>query len=198
MAVGTDQRRERNAAGTRRAILSAARAAFSMHGFDQAGVREITRAVGVNGSLVNRYFGSKECLFAEAMQVGLGFETFGEGGKVQVARLLAAFALEKAPGRDGFDPILTLIRSAAISQAQPVLRDYISREAVEPLARILGGEDATERASLIVALLIGVIILRSILESEPLASSTGHDMITLLERMLAVEPAPEAEAQDIG
>ena len=196
MRIGPDQRRERNAASTRRAILDAARAAFSLHGFDQAGVREITRAVGVNGSLVNRYFGSKERLFAEAMQIGLGFETFGDGGMDQVARLLADFALEKPA--NGFDPILTLIRSAPISQAQPVLRDYLSREAVEPLARILGGKDATERASLIVAFLIGVIILRSILESEPLASTAGDDMVALLERMLAVGSVSEAGVREAG
>ena len=182
--MGIDQRRHRNAEGTRQAILQAARAAFALHGFDQAGVREITRAAGVNASLVNRYFGSKADLFAEAMQIGLGFDTLGEGSTNDVARLLADFASENIVDRDGFDPILALVRSASISRAQPILRDYIEREAIEPLVRVLGGEVPRERASLIVAFLIGVIILRSILKSEPLASTRRDEIAALLELFL--------------
>src|SRR5262245_24637290 len=57
--------RRRNAAATRAAILASARAAFVRSGYDGAGVREIAAGAGVTAMLVNRYFGSKERLFAE-------------------------------------------------------------------------------------------------------------------------------------
>src|ERR1700754_1767178 len=59
--------RRRNAAATRAAILTSAREAFARAGYDGAGVREIAKGAGVTAMLVNRYFGSKERLFAEVV-----------------------------------------------------------------------------------------------------------------------------------
>ena len=59
--------RRRNAAATREAILASARLAFAQSGYDGAGVREIAAGAGVTAILVNRYFGSKENLFAEVI-----------------------------------------------------------------------------------------------------------------------------------
>ena len=59
--------RRRNAANTREAILASARTAFTKSGYDGAGVREIASGAGVTAMLVNRYFGSKEQLFAEVV-----------------------------------------------------------------------------------------------------------------------------------
>lgn len=59
--------RRRNAAATREAILNSARHAFANAGYDRVGVREIARGAGVTAMLVNRYFGSKEQLFAEVL-----------------------------------------------------------------------------------------------------------------------------------
>src|SRR6186997_2432060 len=63
--TGPPPARRRNAAATREAILTSARRAFARAGYDGAGVREIAAGAGVTAMLVNRYFGSKEQLFAE-------------------------------------------------------------------------------------------------------------------------------------
>src|SRR5712691_3199451 len=63
----TDSARPRNAADTRIAILASARRAFARAGYDGVGVREIANGAGVTAMLINRYFGSKERLFAEVM-----------------------------------------------------------------------------------------------------------------------------------
>src|SRR5579863_2223433 len=59
--------RPRNAAATRQAILASARKAFARAGYDGVGVREIAKGAGVTAMLINRYFGSKEKLFAEVV-----------------------------------------------------------------------------------------------------------------------------------
>src|SRR5438445_354828 len=59
----------RNAAATRQAILQSALIAFTRSGYDGVGVREIAKGAGVTAMLVNRYFGSKEQLFAEVVEV---------------------------------------------------------------------------------------------------------------------------------
>src|SRR6187399_3507962 len=63
----TTEPRRRDAAATRRAILTSARKAFARAGYDGVGVREIAAGAGVTAMLVNRYFGSKEQLFAEVL-----------------------------------------------------------------------------------------------------------------------------------
>src|SRR6516225_9561883 len=72
MKIGTTRRtaaegRRRDAAATRKAILASARRAFARAGYDGVGVREIAQGVGVTAMLINRYFGSKERLFAEVV-----------------------------------------------------------------------------------------------------------------------------------
>src|SRR5271166_4490786 len=57
----------RNADATRKGILASARRAFARAGYDGVGVREIAQGAGVTAMLVNRYFGSKERLFAEVV-----------------------------------------------------------------------------------------------------------------------------------
>ena len=174
----------RTAAGTRKALLDAARIAFTSNGFDQVGVREITGAVGVNVSLVNRYFGSKEALFAETLDVALGFDAMFV--EKEFLGALATFALDKTVDRGQFDPIVLMLRSAPVDKAQPILRQFLADQAIQPLAARIGGEAATERASLIVGFLLGVVIMRGIIKCEPLASSQRNDLALLIEQIITV------------
>src|ERR1700722_18912039 len=69
-AVGTAEAVPGNggprSAGTRRAILEAARSAFAAHGYDQTTIRSVAATAGVDPSMVMRYFGSKAGLFTAA------------------------------------------------------------------------------------------------------------------------------------
>src|SRR5262245_38036616 len=69
--VNASPRRRRDAAATREAILEAATRRFATQGYERAGVREIAADAGVTAALVNRYFGSKEGLFAEVIRRAL-------------------------------------------------------------------------------------------------------------------------------
>lgn len=53
---------------TRQRILAAAEKLFSASGYDAIGMREITRAAGVNSAAVHYHFGSKEELFLELLR----------------------------------------------------------------------------------------------------------------------------------
>ena len=59
--------RPRNAEATRAAILEAARERFARDSYDDVGMRDIARDVGVDAALVSRYFGSKEDLFTAVL-----------------------------------------------------------------------------------------------------------------------------------
>src|SRR3954464_11700026 len=58
--------RTRSSAGTKAAILAAARTRFAAEGYSSASVRAIARDVGVDPALVVRYLGSKAGLFPAA------------------------------------------------------------------------------------------------------------------------------------
>src|SRR5271169_6220433 len=120
------QPRRRNAVATRAAILGSARLAFARAGYDGAGVREIARGAGVTAMLVNRYFGSKERLFAEvaadtmAAPAILTPEILGQG-KAGEAMASALIGLTK-PGETPLDGFLIMFRSSSSKRASEIGR----------------------------------------------------------------------------
>ena len=87
--VSASPRRRRDAAATREAILEAATRRFATQGYGSAGVREIAADAGVTAALVNRYFGSKEGLFAEAIRRALDMGHLLQGQREDLADHLA-------------------------------------------------------------------------------------------------------------
>lgn len=190
-------RGRRSADATRQAILEAARAAWTEHGFDEVGLREIAGRAGVTAAMVNRYFGTKARLFREAIgtddpsPVRLATVDRAHFGRTIAPFLLAA---KDAPGdviatndarsgsAHGLDPIRMLIRSASSPEAQPILREYVERTVMPPLVDYLSDRgDARERAAVILSVVLGTTVLGDILGVEPLARPTGEDSETLLE-----------------
>lgn len=163
-------RPRRNASATRQAILDSARQAFTRAGYDGVGLREIAQNAGVTAMLVNRYFGSKEKLFAEAVEA-----TFAVPGMLRneikkadkdFSRLSQALASELvslvASDRSPLDAMLLLIRSASNEQAASILRENASRH-LKPLTDILAGEHTDERAATFLALVAGFQLMRWII-----------------------------------
>src|SRR5271166_6786953 len=102
LRVSASPRRRRDAAATREAMLQAATRRFATHGYEHAGVREIAVDAGVTAALVNRYFGSKEGLFAEVIEGAFDIRQLlqGQGGDLadHLARVMV-YGRENAPDR---------------------------------------------------------------------------------------------------
>ncbi len=188
-------KRPRNAAATRDAILRAATVAFTRAGYDGVGVREIAAEAGVTAMLVNRYFGSKEALFAAAADAAFATGTLplDQAGTLSrtVAHLLVAC---REP--DAVDPVLLTLRSAHDPRAATMLRDCLVRHVEGPLAAQLAGPDPQARAALIVALVAGFQFVRTVLGSTALAGETDglRDRLASVLKGLA-EPAGRATAR---
>jgi AcrR family transcriptional regulator len=116
-----EPKRTRNAVATREAILQSAAAAFSRHGYDGIGVRDIAQTAGVTAVLVNRYFGSKEELFAATVELAFANVSFLQGEFMEFAERLTAAIMTKKTGTPArpYDGFLLLLRSAP----NPVRRD---------------------------------------------------------------------------
>ncbi len=164
---GCSSPRGRNAAATRQAILNAARQCFGHDGYDQVGVREIAAIAGIDPSLVNRYFGSKEGLFAEAVASKLDLSPLFDGDRATLGERLARFILQKKTGPSS-DPLVALLRSSSSDVAGRMLRQSVTEGFVTPLAARLDGPDARERAELIGSTLLGILVYKTLVGPEGL------------------------------
>ncbi|MFF3567904.1 TetR/AcrR family transcriptional regulator [Nocardia jiangxiensis] len=190
MSQGADAappKRPRNAAATRDAILRSAVIAFTKHGYDGVGVREIAQSAGVTAMLVNRYFGSKEQLFAEAVDVALEPRTVLSDCPETLSRDIAARLVERtAPESEHLDPFLLMLRSAANPRAAEVLRSGIERHAGRYLSDLLEGPDADERAMLAHSLIAGFWLMRKMIGSTALVQADPGGLARRLQELLDV------------
>ena len=112
---------------------------------------------GVTAALVNRYFGSKKLLFSEAVLEAKGIGELLTGDRRTAGARLAAMMLDKDPhGKGGGDPLLAILRSAPDPEAAGVVREWLQKVMVGPIAKWLGGPDAETRASVMVSTLLGI------------------------------------------
>lgn len=167
--------------GTREAILAAAKESFAVSGYDATTIRGVGRTAGVDPALVHHFFGTKQELFAAAMDLPVdpsqivpalladGLDGLGE-------RLIRMFLLvwDTAPGQG---PMLALLRSAAANdQAAAMLREFLTHSILGPLTRAAGRDRPEMRASLIGSQMMGLAVARYIVRLEPL-SATDADTI---------------------
>lgn len=160
--------RTRNAAATREAILQSALVAFTQHGYNGVGVREIARAAGVTAMLVNRYFGSKEQLFAEVVDVVFSGSTLIADDLPSLSRVATRGLVASEP--ESVDGFLLMLRSIADPRATEILRRAID-ERHRQLEALLPGAHAHERAALFLSLLVGVRVMQHMLASPTLAGA---------------------------
>ncbi|QRG07215.1 TetR family transcriptional regulator [Xanthobacter dioxanivorans] len=172
----------RPAVATRDRILAAAILRFSRHAYEETGLRDIAEDVGVDVAYVHRCFGSKERLFTEALRA-----------TTRADRLLADVASDPAPVLAGLifsedgprspDEVTLLdivIRSLSSPKAASVLRAFIVEDFIAPLSERLGRPGMRE-ASMIAAFLVGIGIMRTVLQVTPLQEPEGGE----LERRMA-------------
>ncbi len=186
--------RRRDAAATRAAILVSARRAFVRLGYDGAGVREIASGAGVTAMMVNRYFGSKEELFAQVVadtMAGSGsmmadIVRNGADGERLASGLIAKTDVGAAP-MDGF---LIMLRSAASERAAEIGREQIEAHYLRQLTAALDGEEAAARAALMLSLIAGVQVMRQMIALTPLSRGRPAAVAKLLAAMFdgLIEP----------
>jgi AcrR family transcriptional regulator len=176
--------------GARDAILATARRAFGTVGFAGTTIRGIAREAGVDPALVHHYFGTKDQLFAAALELPVdptaviaGVVAQGQDG---LGERLARTFLGVWDGTPGQGPMLAMLRSAVSDPtAAGSMRDFLTRVVLEPLARAAGAEEgAALRASLAASQLVGVAVARYVVRLEPLASASVDELAPPLGAVL--------------
>ena len=172
--------RRPGASVSRGAILRAARRHFADVGYERATIRRIAAAANVDPALVLHYFGSKDGLFAAAMDFPRPDtvipETFG-AGLDGLGERVARFFFTIWEGDAGVG-LLGLLRSVHGSEkAAAMMREFIATELLARVTPTLSGRERELRAELAVSHLIGVAVLRYVVRLEPLASTPPATLV---------------------
>ncbi|MFC0107934.1 TetR/AcrR family transcriptional regulator [Kibdelosporangium aridum] len=191
--------RPRNAAATRQAILDSAITAFTRHGYDGVGLREIAASAGVTAILVNRYFGSKEALFAEVVDVSFAQPTMVPREPADTAGLAAliadALVTRTASEADHLGPFELMLKSAANPRAAEIMRAGIEKHVGARFTAALSGAHAGQRAELGLALLAGTWLMRRIIGTPALRDGDRAQLTVQVTRMLAAVVEPPADSR---
>jgi AcrR family transcriptional regulator len=171
--------------GTRDAILVAARESFTASGYDQASIRDIARRAGVDPALVHHYFGTKQELFTEAVELPVDLvavvEAFVRGDRDRIGERIVGLMLSVWDSRTDRSPLIALIRSAVTSEnAARMLREFMVSVLFVRLAEALRAPDAPLRASLAASQMMGLLIARYVVRVEPLASAPAAQLVTAI------------------
>jgi AcrR family transcriptional regulator len=174
--------------GTREAILESAREQFAERGYEGATIRAIAGGAGVDPALVHHYYGTKERLFAAAMELPVVpgeaiSETLAElsreqGQPVGEHMVRAALALWERPDVQG--AFAVLLRSALTSeQAAVMLREFVTDTILRPVASVASGTDPERtpfRASLVGSQMLGLALTRYVLRIGPIAAASPEEL----------------------
>lgn len=188
--------------GARERILQAARDEFAERGYDKTTMRGIARAAGVDAALVHHYFGTKDDVFAAAIEVSFEPATvvpqiLGQGA-AGIGERLARFFIGVWENPASRAPLLAIIRSALTHEAAAkVLRGFVLRHLLERVAAELDVPDPRFRAELAASHMVGIAILRYVIRVEPLASADPEEIIrivapTLQRYLTEADPAGPA------
>jgi AcrR family transcriptional regulator len=165
--------------------VDVARRAFGARGYHATSLRSIASEAGVDPGLLIHYFGSKEGVFRAALEVTIrpsalfeGLETLGsrEVAEHIVRRYLVL--LDRAEPRD---VVMGLVRSAVSDeQAADMFREVLLKELLMLLVPFIDKPDAPLRASLIVAQLVGIAMLKYVARAETVVRATNEELVALV------------------
>ncbi|WP_308189677.1 TetR family transcriptional regulator [Nocardioides sp. cx-169] len=173
--------RRPGAPDTRASILAAAREAFAASGFGRTSVRSIAAAAGVDAALVHHYFGSKDDLFVAALDLRVdpreAVLPVTAGGPDGVGERLMWLFMTVWDDPEARLPLLALVRGVAEPQSKQLIRDGFLRLVLEPIGDALGVDEPERRLSHVASQLLGLVLIRYLLEVEPLASMPADQVV---------------------
>jgi AcrR family transcriptional regulator len=171
-------RRAGNESTTRHDILVAAKKDFAANGFRGTTMRGIARRAGCDARLVHYYFGGKEELFSAAIAetynqrglLALLLASGKQGGDVSGERFLNAF-LREIETPDFGDSYLALVRELGTSeQVRHIFERFIQEQIIDRILEHHTIDHARQRINAIGTQILGLVMVRYIMKTEPLAS----------------------------
>lgn len=170
---------------TREHIVAVARRAFGARGYDATSLRSIAAEADVDPGLLIHYFGTKDGVFRAALEITIRPDQLFAGledlGNREVAEHIVRRYLTMLDRAEARDVVMGLVRSAVSNEhAAGMLRDLLIQGVLTSLTPLIAEPDAPLRASLIVAQLIGIAMLRHVARAELVVRATDEELVALV------------------
>lgn len=167
----------RSSEHTKTVILAAAREQFAAVGFEGATIRSIAAAADIDPSMVMRYFGNKDKLFAAAAEFDLRFPDLSGVARDELGARLVGHFLDRW---EGDEVLIVLLRSATTNaEAAQRMRQLFAAQLLPAITR-LAPHDAPLRAGLIATQMLGMALCRLVLELPPVAALSRDEVVAWL------------------
>lgn len=166
---------------TRAAILSAARGLFADRGVKGTTIRAVAAEAGVDPALVHHYFGGKDDLFLAALEIKVdpreAMAPVIAGGADAAGENLMRVVLRVWDDPEIRLSLLAIVRGVFDPDGQRMVRDGFLGIVLGPVGKGLGLDRPQERMALVASQVFGLIMLRHVLEVEPLSSMTTDQLV---------------------
>ena len=164
--------REQRGERTRTSILLAAQAEFAALGYEATTIRSVASTARIDPTMVMRYFGSKEGIFAAATAVDLQIPDLAGVPPEQVGRAVARHFVSTWESESA-RPLRVLL-SSALGGSAPAARvvDIFSTQ-LEPIvsaSHVADAAEASQRAGLVATQVLGFALCRYVLRIPPIAA----------------------------
>ena len=180
----------RDGKATRATILKAARAQFSVHGFERTTIRSIAAEAGVDPALVMHYFGSKADLFAAVSRLDITFPDLSGIAPERVAGVLVPLFVRVWDPEGSFLPLL---RAAATNRTAADALLEVFAEQVAPALAAVTPDRAAERAAMVGSQVLGIAMARYVVGVPALVEMDDAALTEWVRPVLArylTGPAP--------
>jgi AcrR family transcriptional regulator len=168
---------------TREQILAAARGLFAEQGYEGTTIRGIAAAAEVNPALIHHFFGSKEQVFAASLDLPIDptvvVSIVTTGPREQAGERFVRLFLSVWGNPQTRSPFLALMRSVASNEnAARMMREFLRRAIIDKVGPALGVSEL--RMTAVGTQLMGLALLRYIVQVEPLASASEDEVVAMI------------------
>jgi len=177
------QSKPRRSDATRAAILTAARERFAADGYERATIRAIAADAGIDPTMVMRYYGNKEKLFAAAAELDIRLPDLTTVPHDEVGTRLARHFLDRW---EHDETMVALLRAGATNEgAAQRMREMAARQLIPVVAPIVARAcpdpaQAPARAALVSSQILGAALCRYVLRFEPWVTMPADEIIAWL------------------
>ncbi|MFJ6150328.1 TetR/AcrR family transcriptional regulator [Micromonospora profundi] len=162
---------------TRASILRAARERFAADGYERATIRAIAADAKIDPSMVMRYYGSKEGLFAAAAEFDLRLPDLTAVPAGQLGETLVRHFLTRW---EGDETLVALLRAASTNPGAAERMRGIFADQLTTAVATFGTDPATtaRRAGLVASQILGLAFTRYIVRLPPMVDLAPEELVS--------------------
>lgn len=145
-----------NDRSTKDLLIEAALACFSVRGYADVGIRDITARAGLSAAVINQHFGSKERLFEEVLESILQPEILTRAGRETFGEFITDYLLKDPASIH--NPLAIFMMASGDAKARSIAARILREHFSIPLAQWFGPEEGQARAARFMLLSAGLTL----------------------------------------